>query len=95
MIAFLAHYTPLQSASIVLCLLTWITLMMRLRQTRLRVGWGLVFRVAMASLALAYVQKTWGRLEGNLASPVDVWREGSLLACIIAKLVIGWREGRN
>ena len=86
----------LQQLSIYVCLLTTIGIILRLRQSRSAydtIGW--IYRIALASMALAYLQKTWGMMDGNIACPVDAWREMSLLAVIAAKLVVGWREGRK
>ena len=88
--------STLQQLSILICLFTTVGIILRLRQTRSTydtLGW--IYRIALASLALAYLQKSWGRMDGNIASPVDAWREISLLVVIAAKLVVGWREGRK
>jgi hypothetical protein len=88
--------STLQQLSILVCLSTTIGIMLRLRQTRTvydTLGW--IYRIALASLALAYLQKSWARMDGNITSPVEAWREISLLVVIAAKLIVGWREGRK
>lgn len=83
--------------SIHICAFTAITLLIRLRQTRLRDGWiGNIFLLAMASLCIAYVQKMFGRMDSSApASAIDVWRETSLFLAVLCKVVSGWKNGRN
>ena len=52
-----------------------------------------VFRLAVASLAMAYVQKAFERLDHHdLATWVDIWRDASVLFVAVARV---WQSVRN
>jgi len=87
----------IQQLSIHVCFVTAFALLFRVRQARinLRDGWlGFLLNIGMASLAFAYLQKAFSRMDGNVASAIDVWRESSLLLIIAVKIIISAREGK-
>lgn len=78
-----------QQISIHACFFTVLALLFRLRQITIDTGaMGWLLRAAMASLALAYLQKAMSRIEGNYATEIDIWRELSLLAVICCRVSI-------
>lgn len=87
----------MQQISIHACALTAFALLFRVRQARLglRDGWlGLLLNAGMVSLALAYLQKVFSRMDGSTASMIDLWRESSLLLIVVVKIIVSAREGK-
>lgn len=79
----------LQQISIHACFFSVLALLWRIRQVREdKTVLDYVLVIAMASLALAYFQKGWGRVEGNPANLIDVWRELSLLVVMSIRIAI-------
>lgn len=75
--------------SIHTCFFTVFALLLRLRKASIHGGliaW--ILRIAMASLAIAYLQKAFSRMEGSFASEIDLWREVSLLLVIVCRIQI-------
>lgn len=86
----------LQTLSLHLLFFTGITLIFRLRQTRLSYDFlGIAYRIAMASFILACLEKGWSRIDDGIVTLVDVWMEFSIMLAIAIKVVVGWRDGRK
>lgn len=86
----------LQQVSILACLLTVVALIMRLKQDRGKLDtWGFIWTAGVSSLTVAYLQKTFVRIDGDPADMIDVWRELSLFVVISAKLFIGIKSEKS
>lgn len=79
----------LQQLSIHAYILTILALVYRIRQAHIHKGVaGWLLRIALSSLALACLQKLFQRIDGDLATMEDVWREMSLLVVLLCRIQI-------
>jgi len=87
----------IQQLSLHVCFITAFALLFRIRQARLGFGdgWmGCLLNIGMLSLALAYLEKAFARMDGNQATAIDLWRGSSLLLIVVVRIVMGARDGK-
>lgn len=84
----------MQLASIIICVLMPLFCLWTLQQTH---GWtaqNTLFKIAVASLAVAFTQKAFERISGvDAATLIDVWRDMSMLGIAMGKVWLGLRGG--